>query len=50
MIRKRVSGNLERLPDSLRKLRPGDEYKLSLSPALRNLVADGGYAYRIRPE
>jgi hypothetical protein len=27
-----------------------DEYKVSLSSALRNLVADGGYAYRIRPE
>jgi hypothetical protein len=50
MIRERVSGSLERLPDSLRKLQPGDEYKLSFSPVLRNLVADGGHAYRIRPE
>lgn len=42
-IRERVSHSLERLPDSLRKLQPGDKYKVSLSPALRNLVADRKY-------
>jgi nicotinate phosphoribosyltransferase len=45
-IRERVSHSLERLPDSLRKLQLCDEYKVSLSPALRNLVADGGYDLR----
>ena len=50
MIRERVSHSLERLPDSLRKLQLCDEYKVSLSPALRNLVADGGYSYHIRTE
>jgi nicotinate phosphoribosyltransferase len=50
MIRERASHSLDRLPDGLRKLQLCDEYKVSLSPALRNLVAEGAYAYRIRPE
>jgi nicotinic acid phosphoribosyltransferase len=44
------SGDLADHAFRVRKLQLCDEYKVSLSPALRNLVADGGYAYRIRPE